>query len=63
MHWPREIIDRDHEIQNPLSPEKIRRLGEYLRLSTASRVPWRAIEAWLGPIPIVRRNPGTGTGR
>lgn len=38
MYWPREIIERDHEIQNPFSPEKIRRLGEYLRLSSASRV-------------------------
>jgi SAM-dependent methyltransferase len=32
------MIERDHEIQNPFSPEKIRRLGEYLRLSSASRV-------------------------
>jgi SAM-dependent methyltransferase len=38
MYWPREIVDRDHEIQNPLSPAKIRLLGEYLRLSSASRV-------------------------
>jgi SAM-dependent methyltransferase len=38
MDWPREIVDRDHEIQNPLGPEKIRRLGEYLRLSNTSRV-------------------------
>ena len=38
MYWPREISERDHEIQNPFSPDKIRRLGEYLGLSTASRV-------------------------
>lgn len=36
--WPREIIERDHVIQNPLSPEKIRLLGEYLRLGGDSRV-------------------------
>jgi SAM-dependent methyltransferase len=38
VFWPREIIERDHEIQNPFSPEKIRRLGDYLRLSSTSRV-------------------------
>jgi SAM-dependent methyltransferase len=35
-HW--EIIERDHEIQDPTSPEKIRLLGEYLRLTSESRV-------------------------
>jgi SAM-dependent methyltransferase len=38
VYWPREIIDRDHEIQNPFSREKILRLGEYLRLSSTSRI-------------------------
>lgn len=38
MFWPWEIIERDHEIQNPTSPEKIRLLGHYLRLSCESRV-------------------------
>ena len=36
--WPWEVVERDHEIQNPTSPEKIRRLGHYLRLSAESRV-------------------------
>src|ERR671927_361105 len=36
--WPWEVVERDHEIQNPTSPEKIRRLGDYLRLSAESRV-------------------------
>jgi SAM-dependent methyltransferase len=38
MFWPWEVVERDHEIQNPTSPEKIRLLGEYLRLSRGSRV-------------------------
>jgi SAM-dependent methyltransferase len=38
MAWPWEIVERDHEIQNPTSPEKIRLLGDYLRLSSESRV-------------------------
>jgi precorrin-6B methylase 2 len=33
-----EIAERDHEIQNPTSAEKIRLLGERLRLSAESRV-------------------------
>jgi hypothetical protein len=28
---PREVVERDHEIQDPASAEKIRLLGEYLR--------------------------------
>jgi hypothetical protein len=31
MFWPWEVAERDHEIQNPVNPEKIRLLGEYLR--------------------------------
>jgi hypothetical protein len=38
MAWPWEVIERDHEIQDPVSPEKIRLLGEYLRLTSESRV-------------------------
>ena len=38
MFWPREVIDRDHELQNPTSAEKILRLGDYLGLSAESRV-------------------------
>ena len=33
-----EVAERDHVIQNPMSPEKIRLLGEYLRLGPESRV-------------------------
>ncbi len=36
--WPWEVAERDHDIQNPTSPEKIRLLGEYLRLTPESRV-------------------------
>ena len=32
------MVERDHEIQNPTSAEKIRLLGEYLRLRGESRV-------------------------
>ena len=38
MAWPWEIVERDHVLQNPTSPEKIRLLGDYLRLSSGSRV-------------------------
>lgn len=38
MAWPWEIAERDHEIQNAISPEKIRLLGEHLRLTAESRV-------------------------
>jgi SAM-dependent methyltransferase len=38
MFWPWEIIERDHEIQNPLNPAKILLLGDYLRLTSDSRV-------------------------
>ena len=38
MAWPWEVVERDHEIQDPTTPEKIRLLGEYLRLTGESRV-------------------------
>ena len=38
MAWPWEIVERDHQLQNPTSPEKIRLLGDYLRLTRDSRV-------------------------
>jgi SAM-dependent methyltransferase len=38
MVWPWEIVERDHDIQNPTSPSKIRLLGGYLRLSSDSVV-------------------------
>ncbi|MGZ8694010.1 MAG: SAM-dependent methyltransferase [Gaiellaceae bacterium] len=36
--WSWEVAERDHELQNPTSAEKIRLLGEYLRLGEGSRV-------------------------
>jgi SAM-dependent methyltransferase len=36
--WYYSIAERDHEIQNPTSPEKIRLLGEWLRLGPETRV-------------------------
>ena len=38
MPWYFAVAERDHEIQNPTSPEKIRRLGEALRLGPQSEV-------------------------
>ena len=38
MPWYYDIAERDHALQNPTSPEKIRRLGERLRLGPESRV-------------------------
>jgi SAM-dependent methyltransferase len=38
MTWPWEIVERDHELQNPTTPDKIRLLGDYLRLTSESRV-------------------------
>jgi SAM-dependent methyltransferase len=38
MSWPWEIVERDHQLQNPTSPEKILLLGDYLRLTSESRV-------------------------
>jgi SAM-dependent methyltransferase len=36
--WRWDVAERDHEIQNPTSAEKIRLLGDYLRLTSGSRV-------------------------
>ena len=38
MPWFPSIAERDHFIQNPTSPDKIRLLGSYLRLDPSSRV-------------------------
>jgi SAM-dependent methyltransferase len=38
MPWYFAVAERDHEIQDPTSPEKIRRLGSLLRLGPHSRV-------------------------
>jgi SAM-dependent methyltransferase len=38
VDWPWEVAERDHELQNPTSPEKIRLLGDYLRLTPESHV-------------------------
>jgi cyclopropane fatty-acyl-phospholipid synthase-like methyltransferase len=36
--WFFAVAERDHAIQNPTSAEKIRRLGEHLRLDADSRI-------------------------
>jgi SAM-dependent methyltransferase len=36
--WYYAVAERDHDIQNPTSPEKIRLMGEWLRLGPDSRV-------------------------
>ena len=38
MTLPWEILERDHDLQNPTSPAKIRLLGEYLRLTPQTSV-------------------------
>ncbi len=38
MSWYYAVAERDHDIQNPTSPEKIRLMGEWLRLAPESRV-------------------------
>jgi len=38
MPWYFAVIEREHELQNPTSPEKIRLLGECLRLGPQSHV-------------------------
>ena len=38
MTWYPAVAERDHDIQNPTSPAKIRQLGEWLRLSPETRV-------------------------
>ncbi|HSS53800.1 MAG TPA: methyltransferase domain-containing protein [Gaiellales bacterium] len=38
MEWPWEMVERDHVIQDPTSWEKIRLLGEYVRLTADSKV-------------------------
>jgi SAM-dependent methyltransferase len=38
MPWYYAVAERDHEIQNPTSPEKIRVLGERLRLGPESHI-------------------------
>ena len=38
MPWSYELAERDHDLQNPTSPEKVRLVGEYMRLAPGSRV-------------------------
>ncbi len=38
MPWYYAVAERDHVLQNPTSPEKIRQLGERLRLGPEARV-------------------------
>jgi SAM-dependent methyltransferase len=52
--WPWAVVERDHELQNPTSAEKIRQLGEHLRLGAGSRVLDLAAGAG-GPARILAR--------
>ena len=54
-----EVAERDHEIQDPTSAEKIRLLGEYLRLDGSSRVLDLAWEG--GPRSCSRRRSAAGS--
>jgi SAM-dependent methyltransferase len=38
MTWRWEVVERDHDIQNPTSAEKIRLLGEFVHLTSENRV-------------------------
>jgi SAM-dependent methyltransferase len=38
MSWPWEVVERDHELQNPTSGDKIRLVGDYMRLDDRMRV-------------------------
>ena len=38
MTWRWDVAERDHDLQNPTSAEKIRLLGNYLRLTADTRV-------------------------
>ena len=38
MPWYYAVAEREHELQNPTSPEKVRLLGEALRVDAGSRV-------------------------
>lgn len=38
MPWFYAVAERDHDIQNPTSPDKIRQIGEWLRLGPETRV-------------------------
>ncbi len=38
MPWFFAVAERDHAVQNPTTPAKIRRLGEHMRLGADSRV-------------------------
>ncbi len=38
MSWPWEVVERDHVLQNPTSAEKIRLVGDYMRLDDRTRV-------------------------
>jgi SAM-dependent methyltransferase len=66
--WYYAVAERDHDIQNPTSPEKIRLMGEWLRLGSESRVldiacgkcgPALVLASTFGcPITGVERNSG-----
>jgi SAM-dependent methyltransferase len=55
--WFYAVAERDHELQNPTSPEKVRLLGERLRLGPESRVLDLACGAG-GPAVLLAREFG-----
>ena len=62
MSWPWEVVERDHELQDPTSAEKILLLGEYLRLTRSSRVLDLACGK-AGPAMMLAATFGAGSGR
>lgn len=57
MAWPWEIVERDHDIQNPTSPEKIRLLGAHLRLTREKPRPRRRLRE-AGPALLLASTDG-----
>ena len=57
MPWFYAVAERDHELQNPTSPEKVRLLGERLGLGPASEV-LDAAAGKCGPAIILAREFG-----
>ena len=55
MPWYYAIAERDHDIQNPTSAEKILLLGDYVRLSAESCNEQCGTQAYLEALLIDRR--------
>ncbi len=61
MAWPSEVVERDHDIQDPTSPEKIRLLEAHPVVDFLVELAWcgRALELGIGTgriaLPLARR--------